>query len=146
MILATRSMISGGVSLAAWTSACSSSPVRSVTSKPKRFASARNSGSLTVASNARRSAWTRSGGTPGGQQHRAPELDAGREEVERLALLLRLHELVDRGCVEPRHRLFLEREQDAHDAVPDPVGPEVAERLRGGAEPVELATLDRELC
>src|SRR5262249_57523100 len=67
------------------------------------------------------------------------------EVVQFIALFRRHDKLIDCRRIEPRHRILLERKEDANDAGPDPVRAEIAERLRRGAEPVDLAALDREL-
>src|SRR5262249_15612963 len=71
-IASVRATISGGALAAAAISFCNSSPLPGWNSCPDRSISLRNSGSLIVASKARRRMLTRSGGMPGGARIERP--------------------------------------------------------------------------
>ena len=116
-------MISGGVTIAALIRASSCSPVRGVISKPIFLASSRNCGSSSVRVEGAAHRLDAVGRHVRRQHDRAAELDAGREEVEDLPLLVGLDELVDGRRVEPAHRVVLEREQRARGARLEPVRP-----------------------
>ena len=84
------------------------------TSRSSFFAASMNSGSLTIVSNAWRSAATRSAGTPGVVANGRPTVEAARHELQQRLVLRLDRQIENQRDIRQRGLLF--------DARPEPAG------------------------